>query len=422
MRKAPRSPAPATKGATPDLREERTYRFLTPVFGGGVTVEGQKKPADPRTPVRVPSIRGQLRFWWRACNPAGCETVKELAAKEEAIFGSTSQPSLLGIAVKMGPDVTRDFAVLEGPYAAVGNRMGLAYGAFPLRDKGGNHGVLHEHSGDWTLVLTYPADCREHVEAALWAWAHFGGLGGRTRRGFGAIAEIGRTAGKTLSISEGWGRHVKGIEGVPWPHLPKAPRLAIGPKRSTGIDAQEYLLGALRRLRQGEIGRKPTWDDEEGRHPGRSYWPEADAIRKLTKKSKPSHKQPVTKVDAFPRAVFGMPIIFDFNDRTNTDPPKTTLLPVVDGERKGRLASALILRPHFVSERVIEPLALVLSHPEPSSLVLVNEAKREIPAGTWKLTESQARNIGVPPRPSPLLDRDKQAHTDPLARFLKEIS
>ncbi len=189
----------------------------------------------------------------------------------------------------------------------------------------------------------------------------------------------------------------------------------MGPSDSTGIDAprstSSKLSGGCVRERSG---RKPTWDDEEGRHPGRSYWPEADTIRKLTKKSKPSHKQPVTTVDAFPRAVFGMPIIFDFNDRTKTDPPKTTLLPVVDGKKKGRLASALILRPHSRLGGVrSSPWRSCSAHPEPTELaLLVNEAEEgAIPAGTWKLTESEARNIGVPPRPSPLLDRDKQAST-----------
>lgn len=370
--------------------------------------------------MRVPSIRGQLRFWWRACNPAGCTTVEELAVKEAEIFGSTSKVSPLGIAVIKGPDATRDHPVLQGPYGAVGDRFGLAYGAFPLRDKRGNHGVLHEHTGDWALVFTYPSAIRGGVEAALWAWAHFGGLGGRTRRGFGAIAEIARKSGKTLSIEEGWSQHVNGAT-VDWAHLPAPPRLAIGARKASGLDALEVLLGALRRLRQGDIGRKPTGDDLPGKHPGRSYWPEPDTIRKLTGKRSPSHKVPVTTVDAFPRADFGMPIIFDFNDRTNTDPPKTTLMPRVDGEPKGRLASPLILRPHRAPDGSIEPLALVLAHPDPTDLVLVDEKKNKAPIATWRVPKSQVPSIGVAGRPSPLVDRSRVSHADPIERFLKEI-
>lgn len=419
MRKAPRSPSPVTRTAGTLIRDERTYRFLTPVFGGGVRVDGHFKPADPRTPVRVPSIRGQLRFWWRACNPARCTSSEDLARRETAIFGSTTQPSRLGIVVVAEPRPASDFPVLKGRFDAVDNRVGLAYGAFPLRAKEGEHGVLHEHPGDWSVLFTYPEDLRSDVEAALWAWAHFGGLGGRTRRGFGAIAEIGRSQGKTLSIEAGYAEYVSGVN-APWSRLPKPARLAIGRRRATGVEAQEYLLSALRRLRQGEIGRKGTADDVRGNHPGRSYWPEPDTIRKLTGARSPSHARPVTAVDAFPRAVFGMPIIFEFKGRKEGDPPKTMLLPRAAGVTKSRLASPLILRPHRAVDGSIEPLALVLAHPEPAGLVLVDERRRERPAGAWKLTPAQAATLGLHGRRSPLVAGGVTYH-DPIDRFLKEI-
>ena len=37
------------------------------------------------------------------------------------------------------------------------------------------------------LIITFPEYQKEAVEAALWAWETFGGIGGRTRRGFGAL-------------------------------------------------------------------------------------------------------------------------------------------------------------------------------------------------------------------------------------------
>src|SRR5207245_2589342 len=36
-------------------------------------------------------------------------------------------------------------------------------------------------------VFSFPSDRREDVAAALWAWETFGGIGARTRRGFGAL-------------------------------------------------------------------------------------------------------------------------------------------------------------------------------------------------------------------------------------------
>ena len=61
-----------TKPAPVNFKNDRhsgsiTLEFLTPMFGGGFdshTSEGaQHKPIDFVTPVRVASIRGQLRHW-----------------------------------------------------------------------------------------------------------------------------------------------------------------------------------------------------------------------------------------------------------------------------------------------------------------------------------------------------------------------
>lgn len=409
------------------MREERAYRFLTPVFGGGVRVDGQHKPSDEVTPVRVPSMRGQLRFWWRACNPHGHTTPKALLRAEEAVFGSTANPSPLGISAVKGPEAARAVPVLRDRFAVVDERHGRAYGAFPLRDtgQGTNHGVLHEHPGEWVIALSYPQAIEADVEAALWAFAHFGGLGGRVRRGFGAVEEVRRERGRLATVEEGWARFVSGAE-APWPHLPawSARRLRSKGGWKSGADAQEYLLDVLRRLRQVDIGRRKQADDVPGRHPGRSYWPEPDTIRKLTGASAPEHKSAVTQVEAFPRAAFGLPIIFHFKDRR--DPPQTTLVPIVGKEQKGRWASPLFLRPHRAESGGVEAMALVLAHPEPTGLALVVEGRKakkggEAPPLKAKLTRHEALHLGLGGRPSPLVTMNGTVHTDPIDRFLEEI-
>jgi CRISPR-associated protein Cmr1 len=433
MRKAPLdSPAPASRAvlATGLVRERHTYRFLTPVFGGGVRVEGHQKPSDPRTPIRVPSIRGQLRFWWRACNPQRCTTFQELHKKEAEVFGATSKTSSLSICVVTPPTQRQDFLVLDGKFNAVQGREGLAYGAFPLRDSTPNmqHGVLHKYTEEWALEFIYPECIRDDIATALWAWTHFGGLGGRTRRGFGAIEETTAKSAlgapstiSLLSIEEGWKRYVHGA-AVPWPHLPREPRLRIAPHKQEwkeGVDAQNFLLGSLRKLRQGDIGRKKA-DAKSGNRPGRSYWPEADSIREIVGQSAPAHKKRVTRVKAFPRAVFGLPIIFHFKDKG--DPSDSTLLPKIAKETKerGRLASPLILRPHRGANGEIEAVALILAHPPPAEVVLTGKSLRTPTAVETKLSESDARTMGVENRPSPLT-KDGHVFVDPLERFLEEI-
>jgi len=424
MRTAPDDPSNAAVVRGRDLvREERTYRFLTPVFGGGVRVDGQHKRNDDVTPIRVPSIRGQLRFWWRACNPQKCTDSKKLWQSEEAVFGSTTKPSPLSLSIVKDPEKAIDVPVLKDQFGVVNDLHGRAYGAFSLRDtvSGTDHGVLHDHRGDWTIALSYPEAIADDVEAAFWAWSHFGGLGGRTRRGFGAIAEVGRSSGELATIDVGWRRYVKEVV-VSWPHLPpfNGRRLRSKAGKWNGAEAQEFLLATMRRLRQGDIGRRREADDVPGRHPGRSYWPEPDTIRKLTGARSPDHSKPVTQVDAFPRAAFGMPIIFHFKDRR--DPQQTMLVPQVNGDTKGRLASSLIVRPHRAPDGLIEALALALAHPAPTGLVLRNtQTGRDYPIASRALTRSEALNLGLGGRPSPLVTMSGVVVPDPIDRFLEEI-
>ena len=56
-------PPPVIKRIKPDLvKQIRSYKVITPLFGGGVTPNEK----DPVTTVRGSSVRGHLRFWWRA--------------------------------------------------------------------------------------------------------------------------------------------------------------------------------------------------------------------------------------------------------------------------------------------------------------------------------------------------------------------
>ncbi|PJF33357.1 MAG: hypothetical protein CUN57_02390, partial [Phototrophicales bacterium] len=58
-----------------------------------------------------------------------------------------------------------------------------SYVAFPLRDT--NHYLLKDVK--FSLRLHFPIYVKQDLQAALWAWETFGGVGARTRRGFGAL-------------------------------------------------------------------------------------------------------------------------------------------------------------------------------------------------------------------------------------------
>ncbi|WP_437677255.1 type III-B CRISPR module RAMP protein Cmr1 [Sorangium sp. So ce131] len=396
--------------ATPDIIDEvRTYEFLTPVFGSGVTVKGQHKHVDPVTPIRAASMRGQLRFWWRACNPQGCRTPEELREKEDRVFGSTEEPSRLTVEVVAQPAAYAPVEVLAGKFEAVPGMAEIAYGSFPLRAEaksgaGGTHGVLHRLSGPWQVRFRYPRELRSDIEAALWAFAHFGGLGGRTRRGFGAVVEVRPEPEQTPAMEVGWASHVKGLQ-VPWPHLPRwsdaGRKLVVRRERhwQDGLAAQKFLLGRLRELRQGATGRTNGGTNRAGR----SLWPEPDEIRRLTPCSH-RHHLPEHPVHAFPRASFGLPIIFKFKNDKEGDPAQTTLAP----RGYNRWASPLVLRPHR-GPAGIEAIALLLEPRVPDALELRGKRERDRWQVRRALSPEEARK--TTPMGATALD--------PLDRFLE---
>ena len=361
--------------------EERTYRFLTPVFGGGVTPQHH----DPITPIRVPAIRGQLRFWWRAVNPGGHTSVEALRKAEAKIFGDTEMRSRLVVQTVSQPSKPRciptfvTYGWTDKAKPKIRHLVGehMAYGAFPLRDEEGkSHGSLLDYGDSvFSLRFIFDSSARDHMEAALWGWETFGGLGARTRRGFGAI-ERTDAVGTKLSVPtspEAGRERWTGAGDVPWPHLVRA---ELGSKSfREGREAQSALLGELRAMRQGPgVGRRPLKKvpGKKGKRPGRSYWPEPDALRRLFKSWANKHRQECTTADAFPRAALGLPIVFHFS--TKGDPEDCHLVASVNRQKAERWASPLILRPYRDSNKAVRALAAELA-PRPRRALVYSQGR-----------------------------------------------
>ncbi|MBX3155227.1 MAG: type III-B CRISPR module RAMP protein Cmr1 [Deltaproteobacteria bacterium] len=398
---------------------ERTFEVISPVFGGGVRLRGDGerhiKDLDPLTPIRGTAIRGQLRFWWRAIHGCTEPSIEAMRQREEEIFGGVtgSEPRRSPVVVQVlaaptAPTNVEDVDVFKLDNGRPRPRDGMAeiaYGAFPLRPDE-NHrdpGVLHRIRGPITIRVTGPTTHEGPVTDAVDAWLVFGGLGGRTRRGFGAIAQRGGADPKQLLDRLQGSMRTTTLPGVPTlrgAHLEIANQRFLSADPVGGDRALAFGLGALQRLRQGVgVGRNPG----EDRRQGRSRWPEAETIRELTGRSHPRHRERLVGVDAFPRAAFGLPIIFAFQDeRTRREPEDTTLRPA----EADRFASPLFLRPYRVAEGVFGALALVLETSIPA-------LQLRGPGGPWtnlrgRVSREEARRI------TPL-----EGHQDPLAAFLR---
>ncbi len=411
------TPAPTQGRADAGFEKTWTLEFLTPVFGGGVLVHPEpdhpdriqrklldrrhdKRP-DPVTPVRPSAIRGQLRFWWRAAIGSRMDSIHQMRDQEAALFGSTGRRSRVEIRVESQPSCTAiDVFYMHQPDPGPDGRPkpwnprsmpgkeDLAYACFPLQPPGSlpqplEPGKVFEVKGRFRLTLRYdataatdPEEDWKQVQRSVETWLAFGGLGGRTRRGFGALR------GGTWSLPElldGFRSKRRGAgQRFALEHtttsLPGVPSLSAGHcatrPEANAARAHEVLLRKLKALRQGpELGRDPG---TQPNRPKRSRWPEPDEIRRLTGQHSNGH-DPKHPVRAFPRGEFGMPIIFHFKrEKPNPDPSDTTLKPCGrDSSRRQleRLASPLILRPwqHPTSGQV-HALALVLGDPARASL------------------------------------------------------
>ncbi len=374
-----------------------TYEIqvITPIFGGGV----EAGVNDPITPIRPSSIRGHLRFWWRATRGASCDSVKELKQREGEIWGTTENPSPVEIEVTMWSytepvecahykerDGRKGFDLRWSSQLNVGGRS-LPYALFPFQGTApnskdrkfpakmicsarfslkvviANENHMYRLRADYngqrakkglSLLGDSDDDIKRDVESAVWAWINFGGIGARTRRGCGALyclhckPEDPELMPQSFETFKDWMTNRMSKYGLKyhtstndWPTIGEI-RLKIG---LNAISCWETSIEVLKDLRQGaNIGR-------DSGH-GRSRWPEAESVRELVLKtndlkSRPSwhDKDPRIPIIAFPRAEFGMPIIIEIRKESLT-PGGVNIKPTLQRDEKNdRMASPLILRP-----------------------------------------------------------------------------
>ena len=302
--------------------------LVTPMYGGGVS----PGKVDLSMPIRASGIRGQLRFWWRLLYGAR-KPSNALFKDEVALWGGLAangpRASLVTVRAngRAAPNVVSQSAIRPFP------RYALAAG-------GASSGFLQNgYSFDLTLTfdsgLTQPQ--RTQVEETLRWWLSFGGVGARTRRGFGAIRAQGTSPQSLLArcLKPVTCKEVQALGG--W--------LSLRPTADSALDAWDKAVGRLETFRQGVgTGRDPS---TRGKPAGRSCWPEPDTIRRLL--STPAKRWPHPPqhlVKGFPRAAFGLPLVFRFID--GGDPRPSTLQPK---GAKDRMASPLILRPYYDGQR-----------------------------------------------------------------------
>ena len=345
--------------------------LLTPMYGGGVE-PGQ---VDKEMPIRATAIRGQLRFWWRLLF-GNSQDSKDSFLREREIWG--------GLGDEQSGDLRASAVLLSISQNSMTAKTEVSQKSYAYGPACNNPDVKWLSPGyKWALTIHCPEELVKVIELTVRWWATFGGVGSRSRRGFGAVL-------------------VDGIETI----TPKDPLYGCEMKinaaqHATPIDAWRDAYGKLYEFRQGDaVGRTKRF--------GQSNWPEPDAIRNLSTHSS-RHVPRHPHKDTFPRAQFGLPLIFKFKDGdvAQGDPQTSTLLP----EGAERYASPLIVRPYYsVRTKKWHPLAFLLPNWQESfALALTLPGKSaDLPNGTsWQLSPEISSTL------KPLQNRG----TDALSAF-----
>jgi len=182
---------------------EATYYVATPLFLGGAENNNKAKGrpqagrdskkkwgADNtvKAELRPPSLKGLLRFWFRASAWPQLRSIENVWKEERSLFGSTKSQGkfLLSVTERKGLD--------EGGSGEEWKRSGLAYLGYGPVEKGKTTRPYLRHGGQFTVELILARDVSDQqvdfLIKSLKALGLFGGAGARSRKGLGSLSLV----------------------------------------------------------------------------------------------------------------------------------------------------------------------------------------------------------------------------------------
>lgn len=408
------SPRSARSG--PELAELCVQlEVVTPILGGS----NQTRAIDDVDVIRTLTVRGHLRFWWRALYAAQCSSTEKLYQRESALWGSAATDEGGRSAVESRVSVERaggtdntDIRLYpgQGQQATPG-----AYALWPARGETRTNtptAPRRQPGTQFQLTLKVAGSATDEAEVrnALRAWILFGGYGGRTRRGLGSLKVIGdvngwlpnapsREAFTSLFGHDIFAAPTMTPGDVPWFG---GSAIHVGRADRNAQTAWTTALDWLREFRQGttdhqQLGRarEPGTGKAQPNRPSISNWPEADKIRHIKNKTS-AHAPRHNSTAAWPRAGFGLPIIgqFQTQDRRGQrfdprnpqnggydEPGAFELRWRAGNVEHDRLTSPLIVKALPLADGTFVPCALWLNraHPANGDVVLRNVNNSQAP-------------------------------------------
>lgn len=323
------------------LALEATYELATPAFLAG---------ADRNRPeVRLPSLKGALRFWWRALQARHVQSLQALRAREDMLFGSAELgQSCVSMRLLSPLELRSEQRLGQGTLVAqmfpraqsgrgeprVHGLLYLGYGVIDTVSRTLSRACLQAPL-EVRIRLTWRPfrgkdiddasrhtrdEARAELCQALQALGLLGGIGARSRRGFGSLVlrRLANEGGSTwqapaspetlrdaiASLYASNSRAPAAARLPEWTALsPRARHLVLVPRRPNGPASALALLESLGRemVRFRSFGRDGKILDGE---PARPYSRADHDLYKAALRGRLPDRHPE-------RVVFGLPHNYD---------------------------------------------------------------------------------------------------------------
>jgi len=368
---------------------------VTPILGGAT----RPRAVDEVDIIRAATVRGHLRFWWRALHASQGQGASELYARESEIWGRAATAEGGRSAVEVRIDVEKypepDTTDIQLYDSRVAKATPGAYALWPARGekKTDTPPAPRRPPGtQFRLALRAAATYEAEVLNALRAWILFGGYGGRTRRGLGSLGVLDDRGSWLPSkatrdaIERLFGRDVLASPANGRDDLPRlsGAALHVGQTERDAMPAWTTALDWLKEFRQGTGGRpgdrarEPGAGKAQPQRPSISNWPEADKIRHAKRRTN-AHAPRHNPTAVWPRAGFGLPIIGQFQTKARDGSPVgepgsfELRWRSARGREHDRLASPLIVKALPLADGTFVPCALWLNRAYPAGEVILRD-------------------------------------------------
>ncbi|ODS41418.1 MAG: type III-B CRISPR module RAMP protein Cmr1 [Candidatus Altiarchaeales archaeon WOR_SM1_79] len=376
---------------------------ITPLMtSSGKTIDGSPYPKNTirgriilkkkikTSEIRVPSIKGVIRWWFRAITPHN--DIKELKKIEEGIFGSTEKASKIRMRIEYENLLTGNWSnkdrkkyesFVKNKRYSINGFYYLSFTNFVESTKKGETDVrqfIAPRSKFNLIISSLDKNAFENAVISFWFALNFGGFGNRARRGFGDLkvrkVEINPKPanGEILNsfsfnpdnTLESYNEMIKnGIEG--WKKYFEKKGCGSTNKYTNILDAKFYLIDK-ENLNENIITEYPL-----------DSWEKAldDAGKRFQyfRQEYPNDKQEILKLNErrmwignLKKPVFGLPIRYRFN--------KKRFFPVIEHKKKGDMgdhfASPVWISIHKIGENYYPAFLFMFSNPAQGMDITVN--------------------------------------------------